>query len=102
MMDYTDREKQVLAKMDELHDIDPPFEMNFISIIEQGTVIREANVEREENITFLLSACIILLSIALWGFLLGTKFLVIAQLTLFGIFTFVLIPYLKYREIKEG
>ncbi|MGC5325955.1 hypothetical protein [Brevibacillus sp. SYSU BS000544] len=102
MTDFTEREKQALAKMDELHDIDPPFELNFISIIEQGTEIREATKKRDENITFGLSALIILVSLALWSFILGTRFMIASQLVLFGIFTLVLIPYVKYREYKEG
>lgn len=102
MTDFTEREKQVLAKMDELHDIDPPFELNFISIIEQGAEIREATKKRDESITFGISAMIILVSIALWSFILGTKFMILSQLVLLGIFTLVLIPYVKYREYKEG
>ncbi|MBU3092829.1 hypothetical protein KPL35_12175 [Clostridium sp. CF011] len=107
---YSDEDKEFKSvlnstakKMDVLNEDIFDFDIDTLSIIEQGVCIRGNSNARKEFILFILTSFIILSVYAIATIFLGTKLLIISQIFIITIIPWIIIPVLaiKRRE-SEG
>ena len=85
-------------KMDVLNDHIFDFDIDTLSIIEQGALIRENRKGKKEFILFVLLSTIILSLCAIAIIILGFKILIITQIFIVTIIPWIIIPILGIRK----
>jgi hypothetical protein len=85
-------------KMDVLKEDIFDFDIDILSIIEQGDCIKENKRNIKEFILFILSSVIILSLCAMAVIKLGTKVLIISQIIIVAILPWIIIPLLAMRK----
>lgn len=85
-------------KMDVLNEDIYDFDIDTLSIIEQGDSIKENNRNKKEFILFILSSIIILSLCAMAVIKLGTKILIISQVIIVTLAPWIIIPALTIKK----
>lgn len=90
-------------KMDVLNEDIFDFDIDTLSIIEQGECIRENGKAKKEFILFILTSFIILSVYAIATIFIGAKLLIISQILIITIIPWIIIPVLAIkRRGSEG
>jgi hypothetical protein len=77
------------------------FEIDTLSIIEQGESIRENQKDKKEFILFILSSFILLSLLAIAVMKIGSKILIISQIVMIILTPWVIIPILAIRRKRS-
>ncbi|MCB2312232.1 hypothetical protein LGL55_12395 [Clostridium tagluense] len=88
-------------KMDVLNDDIFDFDIDTLSIIEQGEFIRENRKVKKEFIFFVLLSTIILSLYAIAIIILGSKILIISQMIIASIAPWIIIPVLVIKRKRS-
>ncbi|MBW9148268.1 hypothetical protein K2F40_04665 [Clostridium sp. CM028] len=104
-IEYSDEYKEfknvlnsTAKKMDVLNEDIFDFDIDTLSIIEQGECIRGNSKARKEFILFILTSFIILSVYAIATIFLGTKLLIISQIFIITIIPWIIIPVLAIKR----
>ena len=87
-----------VKKMDVLNEDIFDFEIDTLSIIEQGEYIKENKKAKNEFILFILSSLIILSLFAIATIKLGPKVLIVSQIIIVTIAPWIIIPVLSIKR----
>ncbi|MGH4119619.1 hypothetical protein [Clostridium sp.] len=85
-------------KMDVLNEDIFDFNIDTLSIIEQGECIRESKKNKKEFILFILSSVIILSLCSIAIIKIGPKLLIISQMFIISIVPWIIIPVLAIKK----
>ena len=95
---FKNKLNSAFKKMDVLNEDIFDFEIDTLSIIEQGEYIKENKKAKNEFILFILSSLIILALFSIASIKLGPKLLIISQMIIVTIAPWIIIPVLSIKR----